>query len=87
MCTVQQGCRPAAARVQGGAWNAICTPAARGLYMGGHGLAQQLVGTVHMASQVLVLGGILLVDWPWRARVWHLPGIHIEMGAPYEDIR
>jgi hypothetical protein len=42
---VQQGCRPAAARVQGGAWNAICTPAARGLYMGGHGLAQQLVGT------------------------------------------
>ena len=49
--------------------------------------AQQLVGTVHMASQVLVLGGILLVDWPWRARVWHLPGIHIQMGAPYEDIR
>lgn len=31
---------------KGGAVNAICTPAARGLYMGGHGLSQQIIGKV-----------------------------------------
>ena len=51
--------------------------------------SQQLVGAVHMGAQLLALVGILALYWPWRTRLWRLPGLpHTELSAvPYETIR